>query len=188
MLSWTGGFKVEKAHKNFEDMGHFLGSPKPSKIEDAGADLRSAVPWSWYSQNVRRQKFWRHLPRRPVWETMDLKPNCMAKKSMNLWPKFGPKIWPQFWGHSRLVSNIEPLHAGSVTPFLGSNKKHVFRVKKYKILLTTLSSQTQLQPTKLHFWFPPTPSKCPATFAPTAPAMPCNTVEVHRLVLNFVCF
>ena len=32
------------------------------------------------------------------------------------------------------------------------------------------------------------PSKCPATFAPTAPAMPCNTVEVHRLVFNFGCF
>ncbi len=70
-----------------EEMGHFLGSPKPSKFEDAGADLRSAVPWSWYSQNVRQRKLWRHLPRRPVWETVDLKPDCLAKKAVNLWPQ-----------------------------------------------------------------------------------------------------
>ena len=188
MLSWKGRLNIKALRKKHKKMGHFLGSPKPSKTEDTRVYLYSALPWSSYSQNLRRRELWRHLPRRPIWETMDLKPNCAAKNSWIFDPKFGPKIWPQFWGHDSHVSIIEPLNGVSVTPFLGSKTKPVFRVVKHKILLTKFNLQVQLRPAKFNLWFPPTPSKCPATFAPTAPAMPCNTVEVHRLVLNFWCF
>ena len=87
VLFREGELKIWNARKKRKEMGHILGSPKTSKTEDARVYPYCALPWSWYSQNVRRRKLWRHLPRRPVWETMDLKPNCVAKKSVNLWPQ-----------------------------------------------------------------------------------------------------
>ena len=114
-----------KRRRKREEMGHFLGSPKTSKTEDAGMGLYSAVPWSWYSQTARRRKLWRHLPRMPVWETMDMKPNCLAKTLRNLWPQIRSlKLTPVVG--SRRVSNIEPLHAGLRDPIFGVEQKAHF--------------------------------------------------------------
>ena len=122
MLSWTGGFKLEKVHKNVRKWATFWGRQSPAKLRTLvrtsavpclGRDIRRPYGGEHFCDICRGGQFERPW----IWN-----PSVWRKNRWIFDPKFGPKIWPQFWGHSRLVSNIEPLHAGSVTPFLGSKK------------------------------------------------------------------
>jgi hypothetical protein len=56
---------------------------------------------------------------------MDLKPNCLAKKTVNLWPQIRSLNLTPVVG-SRRVSNIEPLHAGLRDPVFGVEQKAHF--------------------------------------------------------------